>query len=207
MLTKLKKKVQEWVSLEAKIMHKAGFKPNMVSALGVFFGIISGALYWIAGNVPENMQGNTLLIALFMLLLSGFCDALDGALARLYGETTALGGFLDSMLDRYVDAAVLCGLILGGFCDQLWGLLALIGSLLTSYARARSEASNVPMETVGIIERAERILILAFSSIINALWINVPALNIGVIILAIASNITVIQRILYFHKKVSIRKP
>lgn len=207
MLTKLKKKIQEWFFIEAKIMHKAGFKPNIVTALGVFFGIASGVVYWAAGNIPENMQGKLLLIALSLLLLSGFCDALDGALARLYDEITILGSFLDSMLDRYVDAAVICGLILGGFCDLLWGLLALVGSLLTSYARARSEAFKVSMEAVGVMERAERILILSFASIINAIWIETPALRISVIILAIGSNITVIQRILYFYKRIQSGNP
>jgi archaetidylinositol phosphate synthase len=205
MLTRLKNKVQEWIFMEAKLMHKAGFRPNTISALGVILGALSGVLYWAAGLSPIYMN-RILLLALITLLSSGFCDALDGALARLYGQTTALGGFLDSMLDRYVDAAVICGLILGGLCDQLWGLLALVGSLLTSYARARSEAADILMETVGIVERAERILIVAIASIINIVQADLPALRISVIILAIASNFTVFQRVLYFYRKVSLKK-
>lgn len=205
MLTKLKNKVQEWVFIEAKLMHKAGFKPNTMSALGAILGALSGVLYWAAGVFPNQMQ-ILLLLALTSLFSSGLCDSLDGALARLYEQATVLGGFLDSMLDRYVDAAVICGLILGGLCDQSWGLLALVGSLLTSYARARSEAADVPMETVGIIERAERILIVAIASIINIIRDDLPALKISMIILAIASNFTVAQRVLYFHRRVSQKK-
>lgn len=203
MLTKLKNKVQEWIFIEAKLMHKAGFKPNTMSALGAILGAFSGILYWATGISPAQMHRILLLLALITLSISGICDALDGALARLYGQTTILGGFLDSMLDRCVDAAVICGLILGGLCDQSWGLLALVGSLLTSYARARSEAADIPMETVGIIERAERILIIAIASIINIIRDDLPALRISVIILAIASNFTVAQRVLYFHRRVS----
>ncbi|MBS7607126.1 CDP-alcohol phosphatidyltransferase family protein [Candidatus Bathyarchaeota archaeon] len=203
MLTKIKAKVQEIISTEARLMHKLGFKPNTVSFIGVVLGIFSGVTYWAAGATSTHIETYRIRIflALLLLLFSGFCDALDGALARLYGETTVLGGFLDSLLDRYVDAAVLCGLILGGLCEPLWGLLALIGSLLTSYARARSEAAGIPMESIGLVERAERILIMAVASAINVILPETPSLNTGTIILALASNITVIQRTLYFSSR------
>ncbi|MCX8170978.1 MAG: CDP-alcohol phosphatidyltransferase family protein, partial [Candidatus Bathyarchaeota archaeon] len=115
MLTKIKHKVQEIISAEAKLMHSVGLKPNMVSALGAALGLLSGAAYWAAGalSVGLNAYRVNLLLAATLLMFSGFCDALDGALARLYGEATVLGGFLDSLLDRYVDSAVICGLILG----------------------------------------------------------------------------------------------
>ncbi len=208
MLTKLKDKVQKWISIEAQIMHKIGFKPNSVSALGVAFGVLSGLAYWAAGTFQTDLGTYRMYLfaAALFFFISGFCDALDGVLARLYGETTLLGGFLDSLLDRYVDAAIFLGLILGGLCDILWGLLALIGSLLTSYARARSEAAGIPMESIGIIERAERILIIILASIVNAIWVNISALNIGVIILALGSNFTVIQRAIHFHRKTSSKK-
>lgn len=203
MLTKLKLRIQEWIKAEAKLMHKLGFKPNLVSALGVMLGLLSGAAYWAAGALSADLSTykTYLSLAIILLSLSGFCDALDGALARLYGETTILGGFLDSLLDRYVDSAVLCGLILGGLCDAFWGLLALIGSLLTSYARARSEAADIPMESIGILERAERILIIIAASMLNVIYAEIPALRASIIFLAITSNFTVIQRALYFQRK------
>lgn len=205
MLTKIKHKVQEIISAEAKLMHSVGLKPNMVSALGAALGLLSGAAYWAAGalSVGLNAYRVNLLLAATLLMFSGFCDALDGALARLYGEATVLGGFLDSLLDRYVDSAVICGLILGGLCDPLWGFLALVGSLLTSYARARSEAADVPMESVGIIERAERILVIAAASIVSALLAEKTALRASMVFLAVTSNLTVIQRALYFRRRVS----
>jgi archaetidylinositol phosphate synthase len=130
-------------------------------------------------------------------LASGFCDALDGALARLYGEATAFGGFLDSLLDRYADAVIFCGIILGELCDFFWGLAALTGSLLVSYARARAEAAGVKMETVGIAERAERLIILAVASLLSVAWLK--ALSLGVIVLAVITNLTVLQRVIYFR--------
>ena len=74
------------------------------------------------------------------------------------------GGFFDSLLDRYADAFILCGIIFGGLTELHWGLAALIGSLLVSYARAKAEAAEVKMESVGLAERAERIVIIALAS-------------------------------------------
>ncbi|MEM3715923.1 MAG: CDP-alcohol phosphatidyltransferase family protein [Candidatus Bathyarchaeia archaeon] len=204
MLTKLKRKVQEIVSAEARLIHKAGLKPNIVSAMGAILGLLSGIAYWAAGvSLPDlNAYRIHLSTATVLLMLSGFSDALDGALARIYGEATVMGGFLDSLLDRYVDSAVLCGLILGGLCDNFWGFIALVGSLLTSYVRARSEAADVPMETVGVMERAERIIVIIAASIVSAILAETIALKFSIMFLAVASNLTVVQRTLYFRRRV-----
>jgi archaetidylinositol phosphate synthase len=193
LLTKLKQRVQFWLTAEAKLAHSIGLTPNLVSAIGIAFAALSALAYW-------KWQLHTLLpiLAPLLLLASGFCDALDGAIARLYGEATTFGGFLDSLLDRYADAIIFCGIILGGLCDPFWGLAALMGSLLVSYARARAEAAGVKMETIGIAERAERLVILAVASFISIAWLE--ALSWSVVILAILTNLTVLQRVIYFHK-------
>jgi archaetidylinositol phosphate synthase len=196
MLTRLKQKVQQLLASEAKAAHKIGLTPNMTSALGIIFAFLS-ALSYAGGQ-------SYILLATVLLLLSGFCDALDGVLARLYQETTAFGGFLDSLLDRYADAFVYVGIIVGGLCDSLWGLVALIGSLLVSYTRARAEAAGLKMESVGLAERAERIIILIIASLVAILWL--PAMRIAIILLAMLSNLTVIQRALYTYKKLKNEK-
>ncbi len=117
---------------------------------------------------------------------------LDGALARNYKQASLFGGFLDSLLDRYSDAIVIAGVIIGGFCDPFSGLAALIGSLLVSFSRARAEATGIKMESVGIAERAERILILALATLLGIFWIL--TLEIGIILLAVLTNLTVVQR-------------
>jgi len=203
LLTKIKKKIQSMLKTEAAIANRIRLTPNHLSIAGVILGVTSGVSYWLAGiNMPISSKGQTyLLIAVVLLLASGFFDALDGALARLYRKTSKKGGFLDSLLDRYVDAAVYSGIMLGGLCDPLWGLLALIGSLLTSYARARSEAEKIPMESVGIFERAERIIIIVAFSLFNLVWID--ALHCGILLLALVTNFTVLQRVAYFLKRAS----
>ena len=193
MLTRLKERFQLWISYEAKLAHSLGLTPNHVSGIGLISAIISALLY---GNSLSNPS--LLIAATIFLLASGFCDALDGALARIYGEATVFGGFLDSLLDRYIDAIILGGIILGGLCDQFWGLATLIGSLLVSYVRARAEAAGVKMETVGIAERAERLIILAVASLLSVIWLE--ALGWSIILLAILTNLTVLQRVIYFRK-------
>ena len=203
LLTKIKIKVLSLLKAEARLANRIGLTPNHLSVAGVVFGVISGFLYYLAGaNMPDPTVSRTyLLIAVAFLLTSGFFDALDGVLARLYRKTSIKGGFLDSLLDRYVDATVYSGIMLGGLCDIFWGLLALIGSLLTSYARARSEAENVPMESIGIFERAERIITIAAASLLNLIWMD--ALRWGILLLALLTNITVLQRATFFFRKVS----
>lgn len=197
MLTKLKVRIQLLMVGEARLAHSVGLTPNQVSALGVLTALLSAYLYW-------NSQFDLALLtaAALFLLISGFCDALDGVLARLYGEVTVFGGFLDSLLDRYADAFVLIGVVLGWLTTEpFWlfsGLAALMGSLLVSYSRARAEAAGVKIETVGLAERAERIIILAVASFISLLWSD--ALRWSVLLLAVLTNFTVMQRVIYFRK-------
>ncbi len=195
MLTKLKQSIQLWMTSAARLAHCIGLTPNQLSAIGILLAGLSALAYWRWQSHMALMIGAPIL-----LLASGFCDALDGVLARIYGQTTIFGGFLDSLLDRYADAIVLSGVIIGGLCDPFAGLLAVIGSLLVSYSRARAEAAGIKMETVGLAERAERLVILMVASFLSILWLY--ALSWGVIVLAIITNVTVLQRAAYFHEAV-----
>jgi archaetidylinositol phosphate synthase len=194
LLTKLKQKVQQVLTFEAKAVHKLGLTPNMITAIGLALAFLSAFAY-------AEWQFHLIVpwLAFILLLLSGFCDALDGIVARIYGESTVFGGFLDSLLDRYADAAVFVGIIIVGLCYYWAGLLAIIGSLLVSYSRARAEAAGFKMESVGLAERAERMLILLLTTLIAIYWL--PALNIGVIIIAALANVTVVQRAAYVYVK------
>jgi len=187
LLTRLKKQIQQLLSAEARVAHNIGLTPNTISVIGIALSVLSAVAYATAPSQPY-----LLLLAIVLLLASGFCDTLDGVIARNYQQTTAFGSFFDSLLDRYADAIVYSGIIIGGLCEVSWGLAALFGSLLVSYSRARAEAAGVKMESVGIAERAERMLILAAASVAAFFWL--PSLNIGIIVLAVLSNVTVIQR-------------
>ena len=193
MLTKLKQRVQTWLTSTARVFHNLGLTPNNVSIIGIFFAALASVAY-------SQWHFNPLLLILapVLFLISGLFDALDGVMARIYGETTKFGAFFDSLLDRYADVLVLCGIILGGLTNLIWGLAALTGSLLVSYTRARAEAAGVKMESVGLAERAERIMLVVFASFLTYIWID--ALNWSILFLAILTNLTIIQRVSYFRK-------
>jgi archaetidylinositol phosphate synthase len=197
MLTRLKQKVQQLLEAEARAAHNLRLTPNMISVFGLVLALLAALAYsrWEDGSFY-------LPVAIIMLLASGFCDVLDGALARLHQQTTAFGGFLDSVLDRYADAAIYTGIIIGGLCDQpILGLVALVGSLLVSYSRARAEAANVKMESVGIAERAERMIVLIAASLTAIYWQPTTVIDTAMILLAILSNLTVAQRGFYAYGK------
>jgi archaetidylinositol phosphate synthase len=176
------------------LAHTVGLTPNQVSAFGIVFAVLAGIVYW-----QWRLQLLNLVAAALFLLISGFFDVLDGVLARLYEQVTVFGGFLDSLLDRYADAIIFVGIILGGLSDPFWGLLALTGSLLVSYSRARAEAAGVKMETIGLAERAERIIILVLASFLALAWRE--ALQWSMIVLAVLTNLTVFQRATYFRRE------
>jgi archaetidylinositol phosphate synthase len=199
MLTKLKQQIQEMLATEARIAHRLRLTPNRISVIGIILALLAALAYaeW------QSDKLYLLVVAAVLLLLSGFCDVLDGVVARFYQQATPFGGFLDSLLDRYADAAVYLGIIISGLCDVLWGSLAIIGSLLVSYSRARAEAAGTKMESVGLAERAERIIILFIATLVAFFWQpqTKTIMNYGIILLAIVSNLTVLQRTYYAYKK------
>lgn len=196
LLTKLKIKVQLSVSEVARLAHRVGLTPNSVSVIGFLLAVLSAALYcfW-------ELNAFFIPLATVFLLFSGLCDVLDGTMATLYGKTTTFGGFLDSLLDRYSDALVICGIIVGGLCEPVWGLAALVGSLLVSYARARAEAAGVELASVGLAERAERILLISAASFL--VFVDRRALVFGVALLAILTHLTVLHRMLHVWRSSS----
>ena len=147
-----------------------------------------------------------LFIAGFVILVAGFFDMLDGALARRTDQVTRFGAVLDSVLDRVSDAVPLLGILIFYlfFRDQsavgiLLVGLALIGAPLVSYIRARAEALGLECE-VGLFTRAERVIVLAVG-----LWLS-PfvnyALNIALAVIAVFSFVTAGQRLVYVRQRI-----
>jgi archaetidylinositol phosphate synthase len=194
LLTKLKKRVQEMLGAEAVIAYKLGFTPNKISIVGFILSLASAAAYAVA---PVRLTLFLVLAVVFMLA-SGFCDAMDGIVARMFNQASTFGAFFDSVLDRYADVAIYAGIIIGGLCEPIWGLAALASSVLVSYTRARAVGVGVKMESVGFAERAERMLILGVFTVAAVFYL--PALNIGMIILAVFTSLTVIQRVYHVFK-------
>ena len=167
-----------------RVLAKTGLTPDAVTWLG--FAITLGAAALI-------VTGH-LFAAGFVVLVAGFFDILDGALARFTGRVTPFGGVLDSTLDRLSDAVLLLA-ILVYFDWQTWLVLlvflAFVGSLLVSYIRAR--ALNAGLESVrGIFTRSERVVVLALGLLLSQLD---NALVIALAVMAAFSFFTAGQRL------------
>lgn len=180
---------------------KLRFSPAVIGALGVGFSGLACGLFYLSGG-----QAATIAAAGASVLLSGLCDSLDGSVARLKGEVTDLGGFMDSTLDRYSDSLILGGLIAGALVDSLWGITALVGSLLTSYTRARADSLGIQLSGVGLVERAERLLIIAASALLQAAFPSLSFLYFAVIVMSLLSHATVLQRVLSVRKALRSRR-
>ena len=138
------------------------------------------------------------LLAGLAIILSGLFDLFDGVAARKLGKVTAFGGFLDSVLDRYSDLLLLLAFLIDGLRKENSGLVLLasfasMGTVLVPYVRAKAEALQVPC-TVGLMERAERIILLSIGTFLQ--WME-PILW----ILVVLTHFTVLQRIYYVWKR------
>jgi phosphatidylglycerophosphate synthase len=160
--------------------------PNTLTIVGFFITVIAALV------IPHNLRIGGLLI-----LIGGIFDMLDGIVARTKGKTTKFGAFIDSVLDRYSDAFIFLAIAWylaekGNHAGAFLSLGTLIGAFLISYTRARAEGLGETCHT-GIMERPERIVLLAFAAITG--WL-LPVLW----IMLVLTHITVVQRIYYVWK-------
>jgi phosphatidylglycerophosphate synthase len=141
------------------------------------------------------------IIGACLFLVFSLFDALDGSLARRNNSAKPMGAFLDSVMDRFSDSAILFAIICYAFSVEnrdvfLLGLLVLIASLITSYIKAKAE-NFLKFGSIGILQRPERILIIF-------LMLLFPQyLLLGLWILVIGGYITICQRIYFAYQKLN----
>jgi len=165
--------------------------PNAYTYIGLVFSIVAALLFGYAAG--EN-QPVLFRYAALVILLAGFLDMLDGQVARASNQATVFGGFLDSVLDRYSDAALFFGLLVyyaraNRFFYVVLTAVVMISSVMVSYTRARAE-SLIGSCKVGFMERPERLVLVILGGMFNrmapVLWV-----------IAVLASITVVHRILY----------
>jgi CDP-diacylglycerol--glycerol-3-phosphate 3-phosphatidyltransferase len=161
-----------------------GISPNVLTVIG-FAVTLLGAYLFAYGYFRW---------AGLAVILAGLFDMLDGRVARLSNQVTPFGGFLDSVLDRYSDLCLMIGLLLFyGHANRSWYVVlvavAMIGSVMTSYARARAE-NVIPTCKVGFLERPERMVLIIIGAVFDrmapVMWI-----------IAVLSTWTVVHRVVY----------
>lgn len=177
-----------------QFLHKRGVHPDHITIAGTLLVFVAAAVV---------ASGRLQLGALLLLIGLPF-DALDGAVARAMQRKDRFGALLDSALDRYADAAIFAGLgyyfaVLGRLELLVLAFTALMGTYGVSYVRARAEGLGVDVK-VGLFSRLERIAIIL-------LMLFVPdLLPPGLVILALGTNITSVQRLVYVYRVLKTRE-
>ena len=162
----------------------SGINPNVLTFIGFAINLLAAYLFAYG---YFRWAGATIILA-------GIFDMADGRVARITNRVTPFGGFFDSVMDRYSDLGLLIGLLVFyGRVNRFWYVslvaVAMIGSVMTSYARARAE-NLIPSCKVGFLERPERVVLIIIGALFDrmapVLWI-----------IAVLSNVTVIHRMAF----------
>ena len=183
---KLGHRIDGWIHTLFPFLFWRPINPDVLTLLGM---LIAGAGGLAFAEGAFRLGG-------WLLVAGGFFDLVDGVVARHFESSTRFGALLDSSLDRVVDILVMLGLLVFYVREPSWvgvGLCAviLVSSVLTSYAKARAELVLDRMPG-GLLERGERIGLLAAGAILGLLW---PVLW----LLAVGTVVTVGQRFLYAY--------
>jgi CDP-diacylglycerol---glycerol-3-phosphate 3-phosphatidyltransferase len=195
------KRLQEWARsiAEGVVLPLAGrgVSPNAVTVFGFALNVVT-ALVLLSGHLSSGGA---------LLFLSGLFDMLDGALARVTSRQSDFGAFLDSVLDRYSEGAILAALgIVFTERHDTWTvafvLLVLLGSLLSSYTRARAEGLSLHAK-VGIAPRPERVLIMGLGLLLTGVGLPFSANTTlaALVLLAVLTNVTATQRIIHVWRQ------
>lgn len=184
----------------AALAERGGISPNQMSFISLLFAVMSAAFYYLSSQNPL-----LLYVAALMVLLNAAFDAIDGALARRTGQAEPRGDFLDHIIDRYADMLILMGIIMAGYVSYFWGLIAVIGVLLTSYVGTQAQALHMGRYYGGVMGRADRLSMIILATVINAVYpepiAKIQILGWTVIAIAIMSQITALQRVVYVWKR------
>ena len=180
--------------------HLGGVNPNLISWMALLAAGLAGVAFYIGGLGP-------LVLALVLILLSAYLDALDGKVAKLFGKASARGDFIDHVFDRYADVFLLGGIAFNAAYARLWvGTLAIIGVLLTSYMGTQAQAVGQGRRYAGLLGRADRLVLLFLGGLLQliaapaggVLW-GVGIVSFGplewiLVLFAVLSNATAVQR-------------
>lgn len=165
-------------------LNRLGLTPNSITLLGLA-GATVGAYHIAQGKMTSGA---------FVLLASVLVDTIDGTMARLRGDPSDFGAFVDSVSDRYAELITFGGLLYYFLSQESYSgvmvtFAAAAGSVIVSYVKARAEGLGFSAKA-GILTRVERYLVL-----IPLLVFNLPFLAVSVI--AVLGNFTALQRVLH----------
>lgn len=199
MLKRLRSVVARAVDPVADALLRRGVSPDAVTIVGTL-GVVIAALWLFPLG---HLLAGTLAITFFVV-----SDLIDGTMARRSGRAGPWGAFLDSSLDRFGDGAVFVGVLLylaGRGEDPIGAVLALaclvLGSIIP-YLRARAEGLGLRGD-VGLVERADRLVAVLVTTGLVGLGLPGVVLTVVLGLLAVASLVTVIQRMVHVRRQIT----
>lgn len=222
---KLQKSIYVVINPLVKGLIKIGFTPNLVTITGLILNV-GVAIIFIKG-AEEGNRGDLSYVgwAGALILFAGLFDMLDGQVARLGNMSSKFGALFDSVLDRYSELIMFLGICYyliskHYFISSLSAFIAMIGSMMVSYTRARSEGLGIENKG-GVMQRPERVVLTGLSAIacgVAAHFIGgdyklfVPffryhifetmtIFTLPLTIMAILTNITAIRRLMHAKKE------
>jgi CDP-diacylglycerol--glycerol-3-phosphate 3-phosphatidyltransferase len=188
---RFKAPVTALITPSCRFLLRIGITANWLTFIGAIGSSISALYFFSRGDFFLG----TILVSLFAL-----SDLFDGTMARLSEQgTTKWGALIDSTLDRATDAAIYAGVISYAISSDntnlaLLALLALITGALIPYIRAKAESLGIAC-SVGIAERAERLIIILTATGLYGLGVNIALVG-GLLLINIVGLITIVQRLL-----------
>ena len=209
-ITSIRHKITGWMNPVARILAKTRISPNMITFLSFLFGAGAAVSFFFC----------QFILGAVLLALSGVFDLADGTVARLTNRKSAFGAALDWIVDKYIDGLVLLGIGLSIFVQTPWYLsslpvptvvyvlvagLAVIGSIMNTFIKPVAYAEigfsgkdngkiADPLEGVGFFGRPETFILLILGGVTGFIWIAVA-------VIAVCTNISALQRIIFLYKK------
>jgi archaetidylinositol phosphate synthase len=189
MITRLRRVVSRYFEALGVKLYRLGITPNTVTFASLFFSMLC----------PIAVLFKEPVIAVLLMVISSFADAIDGALARVSGFVSRFGSVVDSFSDRVSEFMFLYSLFLLGIRADLI-LIALLVSFLISYLRALGEKQGLYVEGIGLLERGERLILIFIAFLGVVMNFNIVTYA-TLILLIVLGLVTVIQRLIYLEKK------
>ncbi|MFT3679318.1 MAG: CDP-alcohol phosphatidyltransferase family protein [Ferruginibacter sp.] len=220
---RLQKMIYQVINPFVKGLIKIGFTPNTVTLTGLILNIGVAVIFIVGAENSHRGDMSYVGWAGALILFAGLFDMLDGQVARLGNMASKFGALFDSVLDRYSEMIMFLGICYylvrhHYFLSSLFAFIALIGSMMVSYTRARSEGLGIENKG-GVMQRPERVVLIGVSAIACGITgsliggdykLFIPGIKyhvfetmtvftLPITVMAILTNITALKRL--FHAK------
>ncbi len=209
-----------------RLLVRLNIAPNVITTIGLIINIIAAAVFIVGAEIGARGDFSYIGWGSALILFAGLFDMLDGQVARVGNTSSVYGGIYDSVMDRYSELIMFLGICYylvshSYLLSSLFAFIAMIGSIMTSYTRARAEGAGLQCNS-GLMQRPTRILIIGLSGLLCSITSGIigaaAELRLGFVpfhvaetiaiftvpitVVAVLSNITAIRRLLSCRKQI-----